>query len=722
MSTKVATTMTRRLTSLAAHYGEVRSVYDVAPFYAPGPYEAWLTSACVQHMELCASHSLADLGGGSGGFATKLKQSAGARWLTVVEPSAAMLAGAEAEAQVNAAICSDALSWASSTEVPCGEASGTTPIRYERILLKEVVHHFDDSERPLVLQRLRENRLTDDGRVLIVTRPQRDIDYPLWDAAREVWASNQPSEARLADELRAAGFFDVATHLHTYPHVVATEEWCRLVKGRFWSTFSHFTEAELEEGCARIRADAAAAGAATGGGCEVLRFDDRLLFIEARVSPRAEAPPPRVEVPPPASIHLNAAGASPMAPHARAAMLSFLELEEAVGAYQAAAQRPHAAREALAALLGCEVGEIALFDSAQAAWARAFYSLRFAPSDRILCFAHEYAGNAVAFLQVAKRTGAQIQLLPMRTDGVVDVGALEAVLAAPAPAPCSPNAVAAGAGRRTLVALTHINMDSSIVQPAAEVGALCRAHGAVYLLDACQSVGQMPVDLETLGCDFACGTGRKWLRAPRGTGFLYARRSALDAAVDPASTSLFGEPPLLDHSGAAWSAPETYTLLPDARRFEMWEADEAARHGLAAAAEQCLRIGPAAIHHRASALAARLRAGLAAMPGCVVRDAPPSFDVTAARALGAERCAIVTLEAESAHGVPAATLRDALAARGVVGSVASTHHSFDPSDRARPPTLRLSPSFYNTEQDIDAALGIIAEELARLGGAGPRVE
>ena len=269
----------RRLTSLASHYGGVRSVYEAAPFYAPGPYEAWLTSACVQRMELGSSHSLADLGGGSGGFATKLKQAASARWLSVVEPSAEMLSGAEASSDVNSAICADALGWASSSteEADGSVTSGSMPVRYDRILLKEVVHHFADSDRPLVFRRLLENRLTADGRVLIVTRPQRDVDYPLWEAAREVWAAHQPSEALLVDELNAAGFRDVATHVHTYPHEVATDEWCRLVKGRFWSTFSNFTDAELDEGCARIRADAAAR--ADPG---VLRFDDRLLLIEAR--------------------------------------------------------------------------------------------------------------------------------------------------------------------------------------------------------------------------------------------------------------------------------------------------------------------------------------------------------------------------------------------------------------------------------------------------------
>ena len=408
-------------------------------------------------------------------------------------------------------------------------------------------------------------------------------------------------------------------------------------------------------------------------------------------------------------LHLNAAGASPMPTEARDAMVGYLEYEVEVGAYTAQKKRPHAAREALATLLRCDVEEVALLDSAQAAWARAFYSLNFTSSaDRILCFASEYAGNAVAYLQMARRTGARIEVLPMRTDGIADVPALEAALQRTT---TSERAERPG---RTLVALTHIQTSESIVQPAAAVGALCERYGAVFLLDTCQSVGQLPVDVRALGCDFACGTGRKWLRAPRGTGFLYVRRRALDEATRSGSTSLFGEPPLIDHSGAVWSTPDSYTLLPDAKRFEMWEADEAARHGLEAAAVVCRATGPARNFAHATRLAARLRSGLAAIPGCVIRDAPPSFDEEVARSLGAARCAIVTFEAESTLGVRSADLHSALEARGISVSVSPSTHHFEPAARARPSVVRISPSYINAESEIDTALAAIAEELARL--------
>jgi selenocysteine lyase/cysteine desulfurase len=165
----------------------------------------------------------------------------------------------------------------------------------------------------------------------------------------------------------------------------------------------------------------------------------------------------------------------------------------------------------------------------------------------------EYAGNAVAFLQLGARTGVSVEVIPMREDGIVDLCKLEQTLQTPP----------AGAHGRVVVALTHVNTNSSIVQPAATVGALCSKYEALYLLDACQSIGQLPVDVQAIGCDFACGTGRKWLRGPRGTGFLYARKETINRS---GRYSLVGEPPMVDHTSAHWISPFAYELAPDARR------------------------------------------------------------------------------------------------------------------------------------------------------------
>lgn len=255
--------------TLTPHYTAVRAVYDSAPFYAPGPYEQWLIARCLERIALQPAHALADIGGGSGVFSAKLKAAAGARWLSVVEPSAEMLLGAEANALVDEVVTAGALEWA--------EATSSDGRRSDRVLLKEVVHHIAADERARVFSLLRERRLAAEGQVTIVTRPQRDIDYPLFAAAREVWAKNQPSEYTLTDELQRAGFGRVEVHRCSYACEIPLDEWCELVRGRFWSTFAACSEAELSAGCEEIRAGAPEDG--------VLRFEDRLLLITASVQP-----------------------------------------------------------------------------------------------------------------------------------------------------------------------------------------------------------------------------------------------------------------------------------------------------------------------------------------------------------------------------------------------------------------------------------------------------
>ena len=405
---------------------------------------------------------------------------------------------------------------------------------------------------------------------------------------------------------------------------------------------------------------------------------------------------------------MNAAGASPMPDEVHQAILAHFELERQMGAYaaEASSKAGASARQAAAHLLGCDPSEIALTESAQSAWAKAFYSLEFREGDRIFCWASEYAGNAVALLQASAKHKVQLEILPMRSDGVVDVAALEAALKS------MPRTA------RALVALTHVQTNSSIVQPAAAVGELAREYGAVFLLDACQSIGQIPVDVRRLSCHFACATGRKWLRGPRGTGLLYAQRSVLPQSngglglLRSEYSDLVGEPAMIDHVSVRWTGRGAYELAPDARRYEMWESAPALHAGLREALVLCHRLGPELIGQRASQLAAILRQKLTCLQGVRCCDAPDLFnDATSG---GKSRCAIVTFQAFSDLGIPSEVLKDALAEKKIAVSVSPPSHTFNDEEWSQPSTVRISPSYYNDESEVEIVVEHIKDIISDL--------
>ena len=295
----------------------------------------------------------------------------------------------------------------------------------------------------------------------------------------------------------------------------------------------------------------------------------------------------RAETPGVANVlHLNNAGASlPPAPVV-ARMIGYLEREAAIGGYEAEAEAEpeiDAVYDSIARMIGAARDEIAVCENATRAWDMAFYSFPFGPGDRILTSGAEYSSNFLAMLQVARRTGAIVEVIPDTPTGESSVDALESMLDE----------------RVRLVAVTHVPSHSGLVNPAAEIGRLTRARGIPFLLDACQSVGQMPIDVEAIGCDMLAATSRKFLRGPRGMGFLYVRRDLAEGL----------EPPFIDYRSARWTSRGEYRVEDGARRFENWEANYAAKLGLGVAVDYALAWGLDAIESRVVALADRLRAG-----------------------------------------------------------------------------------------------------------------
>jgi selenocysteine lyase/cysteine desulfurase len=303
----------------------------------------------------------------------------------------------------------------------------------------------------------------------------------------------------------------------------------------------------------------------------------------------------------------------------------------------------------------------------------AFYSLAFRRGDRILTAEAEYAANYVAFLQVARRTGATIEIVPSDASGELDVHALERLIDE----------------RVKLIAITWVPTNGGLVNPAAAIGKIARARGIPYLLDACQAVGQMKVDVEAIGCDMLSATGRKFLRGPRGTGFLYIRRAMLQRL----------EPPMIDHFAAPWVSRDEYRLRDDARRFETWENNYAARLGLGVAVDYALDIGIGPIEQRCRLLAERLRSGLASIGGITIRD------------LGRRPGAIVSFTMES-HD--AGSIVSSAASAGItIGASDPASTRIDAEIRSLPEVVRASPHYYNTEAEIDRLIDHIARLATR---------
>ncbi|MDZ7682621.1 MAG: aminotransferase class V-fold PLP-dependent enzyme [Fodinibius sp.] len=363
-------------------------------------------------------------------------------------------------------------------------------------------------------------------------------------------------------------------------------------------------------------------------------------------------------------IHFNNAGASLMPEPVTDAVISYLREESRRGGYETA-QKHHTSLENIYPTIGnfinADKDEIAILENATAAWNMAFFAVDFTDGDRILTSMAEYASNFLGYLKLQEKVDVQIDVIPNDASGQTSVDALRKMMA--------PDV--------RLVSITHIPTNSGLVNPIEEIGTIANQYPCLYLVDACQSVGQYPVDVQQVGCDMLSATGRKYLRGPRGTGFLYVNRDALPHL----------SPPFLDLHAAEWTGRSSYQMRDDARRFENWEANYAGILGLKQAVQYAQKLGIENIWNRITTLAHRLRRELSHLPNVTLRD------------IGETQCGIVTFTVD---GENATDIQQALHQKNInVNTSSQSSTLLDMEQRNLREVIRASVHYYNTNEEIE---------------------
>ena len=379
--------------------------------------------------------------------------------------------------------------------------------------------------------------------------------------------------------------------------------------------------------------------------------------------------------------HLNNAGAGLMTAQTVAAMTAHLQLEAEIGGYEAEGARAEAIGRCyadIAALLNAAARNIAVVANATAGFVQALSSFDLAPGDTIVTTRCDYTSNQIQYLALQRRRGVSILHAADLPEGGVDPDSVRDLLKRQ---------------RCRFVAISWVPTNSGLVQDVEGVGLACSEFDVPYLVDACQAAGQIPIDVARLRCDYLSVTARKFLRGPRGIGFLYASDRALARGDHP----LF-----VDMRGARWVDADRYEIDPTARRYEDWEFPYALVLGQGEAVRYALEVGVAATGVRAFELAAHVRSKLADAPGIRILDR------------GRARCAIVTA---SVAGWQGAEIVKELAARGINTSASLREYGiYDFDEKKVASVVRISPHYYNTDEEIDHLVGAMKDLASRRAG------
>lgn len=372
-------------------------------------------------------------------------------------------------------------------------------------------------------------------------------------------------------------------------------------------------------------------------------------------------------------LHFNNAGAALPPAIVVDTVIDYLQAEALIGGYEVAADRDgelSSVYSAASEFVGGKPENWAFLESATRAWNAAFSSLRFEPGDRVITTKAEYPSNMAGLLRAAEIQGIEIAIAPDDEHGQVDVAAVEDLLDE----------------RTRLVSVTHVPTQGGLINPAEAVGDLLRDTPTLYQVDACQSVGQLAVNIDTIGADILSFTGRKFVRGPRGTGMVWASDAALEQMSLPAG---------VDMQGAQWDEPMVITPLPGAQRFEPYEIFFAGKVGLAAALRYAHSLGIENIEARNNELSSSLRNRLAEIPGVGVHDK------------GARKSAIVTFGVD---GHDPSDIQTMLRSQGINVSVtAQASARLDFPERGLTNLVRASIHYYNTSEEVDQFVGVIAE-------------
>ncbi len=367
-------------------------------------------------------------------------------------------------------------------------------------------------------------------------------------------------------------------------------------------------------------------------------------------------------------IHFNNAGASLPPDIVVDTVIGYLKEEAMYGGYETEAkyqdQLDHV-YTLIARLINADKEEVAIMENASFGWAAAFHGIDFKPGDEIITSEMEYVTNMIGFLNAEKMQGVSVIAIPPDEQGNFSLAALEAAI--------SP--------KTRLIAITHIPSGAGNILPVVEIGRIANRHHILYLVDACQTVGQAPIDVRAIGCDMLSVTGRKFLRAPRGTGFLYVKREVQDRL-----NLLF-----IDGHSIVSINGSGYQPRNDAKRFELYEKNRALALGLGAAIDYVLTVGIDRIWQRVQYLADLMRRQLAAIPGVTVQD------------MGAQQCGIVTF---TVAGVDSRSVRARLAEKKINVGVNIAQSTLLYMKRKQLDTVvRASIHYYNTEEEIKSMCG-----------------